>query len=373
MRILVAGDTGPSHTNFKMFSEGNCVELYGDGILRLFSEVDYRILNLEVPLTDNITPLGCCPPDLHAPAATINGIKCLNPTLVTLANNHILDQNTQGLYSTIDLLQKNGIEFIGAGKNLEEAAKPYIFSGGNKKIGVYACAEHEFSIAGDEIPGANPFDPLNSLDYISALKKQCDYVIVLHHGGLQGYQYPTPQLQKVCRKMCDKGADLVICQHSHCIGCEENYKCSKIIYGQGNFLLDQTDLESWKTGLLLCLKFDDNGFDVQYYPVVKNKNTVKLALKDESELIIRAFYERSKQIKEKGFVDRLFAEYCSLCENKYLLVIFGVSGLFKRIINRTTRGFFLKKWYGRKARMMVLDYIICESHQEVLQRIMRNK
>lgn len=373
MRILIAGDTGPSYTNYKNFSDGNCVELYGNGILKLFSEADYRILNLEVPLTDNITPLGCCPPDLHAPAETINGIKCLNPSLVTLANNHILDQNIQGLDSTLELLRQNGIDSIGAGKDLAEAAKPYIFSDGNKKIGVYACAEHEFSIAGDETPGANPFDPLNSLDHISELKMWCDYVIVLHHGGLQGYRYPTPQLQKVCRKMCDKGADLVICQHSHCIGCEENYKSSKIIYGQGNFILDQTDLESWKTGLLLSLQFDDNGYYVQYYPVVKKKNTVRLASKDESDSIIGAFYERSKQIKEKGFVNKLFSEYCGLCESKYLLVIFGVSGLLKRIINRTTRCFFLKKWYGRKARMMVLDYIICESHQEVLQRIMRNK
>jgi poly-gamma-glutamate synthesis protein (capsule biosynthesis protein) len=170
--------------------------------------------------------------------------------------------------------------------------------------------------------------------------------------------------------MCDKGADIVICQHSHCIGCEENYKSSKIVYGQGNFLLDMTDLESWKTGLLLGLQIDQNGLNVQYYPIVKYRNTVRLALKDESELIIRAFYERSEKIKEKGFIEKVFADYCLNCESKYLMVMFGLAGLLKRIINRTTKGYFLKKWYGRKARMMILDYMICESHQEVLRRIM---
>ena len=42
------------------------------------------------------------------------------------------------------------------------------------------------------------------------LKKQCDYVIVLYHGGKEHYRYPSPYLQKVCRKIVDKGADIVV-------------------------------------------------------------------------------------------------------------------------------------------------------------------
>lgn len=45
-----------------------------------------------VPITDKR--------NLIAPTCTINGIKAFNPSLVTLANNHILDQDEQGLKST---------------------------------------------------------------------------------------------------------------------------------------------------------------------------------------------------------------------------------------------------------------------------------
>ena len=127
---------------------------------------------------------------------------------------------------------------LGVGENKTISAKPFVLSVSNKKIGVYACTEHEFSIAEDNKPGANPFDPLESFDHVSNLKKDCDYVIVLYHGGKEHYRYPSPMLQRVCRKFVEKGAGLVICQHSHCIGCEEKYLDGTIVYGQGNFIFN---------------------------------------------------------------------------------------------------------------------------------------
>ena len=77
-----------------------------------------------------------------------------------------MDQGKQGLLNTINELEKNGISYVGAGFNLEEARQPFYFVAQNKRYGVYACAEHEFSIAADHIPGANPFDILESFDQI---------------------------------------------------------------------------------------------------------------------------------------------------------------------------------------------------------------
>ena len=68
------------------------------------------------------------------------------------------------------------------------------------KIGIYACAENEFTIATDTTAGANPFDPFESLDHIQNLKRSCDYVIVLYHGGKEHYRYPSPYLQKFVGK-----------------------------------------------------------------------------------------------------------------------------------------------------------------------------
>ena len=158
------------------------------------------------------------------------------------------------------------IGYVGAGDNISEACRPYIIGRNGIRVGIYACAEHEFSIAGPETPGANPFDPLDSLDHISALKSRCDYVIVLYHGGKEHYRYPSPYLQKVCRKMAQKGADLVICQHSHCIGCFEVYNGSALIYGQGNFIFDDNgDDKCWQTSLLVRVSIDERP-DIDFIP-----------------------------------------------------------------------------------------------------------
>lgn len=61
---------------------------------------------------------------------------------------------------------------------------------------------------------------------------------MLYHGGKEYYRYSSPNLQKTCRKMTEKGADLVLCQHSHCIGSYEEYNDSTILYGQGNFIFN---------------------------------------------------------------------------------------------------------------------------------------
>ena len=47
-------------------------------------------------------------------------------TLFTIANNHILDYGRDCLKDTMDNLKKEGISYIGAGANEEEANKPFI-------------------------------------------------------------------------------------------------------------------------------------------------------------------------------------------------------------------------------------------------------
>ena len=121
-----------------------------------------------------------------------------------------------------------------------------------------AVCDDEKRLAEENKAGANPFDLLDSPDHIAKLKTECDFVIVLYHGGKEHYRYPSPYLQKVCRKIVDKGADLVVCQHSHCVGCQEEYKDSTIVYGQGNFVFSKNyDDEFWQTSVLVEVEIAD--------------------------------------------------------------------------------------------------------------------
>ena len=365
MQLLIAGDLVPTQSNIDLFNKADMRSLLGDKLLPLWNFSDIRIFNLEAPLTDKENPIAKCGPNLIAPINTINGIKALNPSLLILANNHILDQGKQGLKSTEDILNKNEIPFIGVGDNLSEASKPYIIKKDGLKVGIYACAEHEFSIATDKGPGANPFDPLESLDHIQDLKTQCDYVIVLYHGGKEHYRYPSPYLQKVCRKMAQKGADLVICQHSHCIGCFENYEGSTIVYGQGNFIFDRSDSEFWKTSLLVKVNVN-NGLQVDFIPIVKEGNGVRLATGQAADDILAAFQHRSNEILQEGFIEEQYQEFAQENIQNYLRSFSGFGKWLSRIDRRLLNGMLLKRKYNKNQLLAMQNFIECEAHRELV-------
>lgn len=372
MNLLIAGDLVPTESNFDLFNIGDVNTLLGQGLHSIWNSANIRIFNLEAPITDIKSPIPKYGPNLIIPTSAMVGIKSLNPSLLTLANNHILDQGEAGILSTIDVLKKEGISYVGAGCNLFEASKPYIISKDGMNIGIYACAEHEFSIATENSPGANPFDPLESLDHIQEIKKQCDYVIVLYHGGKEHYRYPSPYLQKVCRKMAQKGADLVICQHSHCIGCFEEYEGTTIVYGQGNFIFDRSDNEFWKTSLLIDFSLWEQPI-VEYIPIVKIGHIVRLAEEEKAQEILSEFKRRSKEIQKKGFIEKQYKEFAEKNTNSYLRTLSGFGKLISRLDRYLLNGFLLKRKYSKEKLLTIQNYIECEAHRELLLEGLRSK
>ncbi len=366
--LLIGADLVPTKSNAELFAAGDAETLVGAELRKILAEADYRIFNLETPLADVESPIAKCGPNLIAPTSTIKGYQAICADILTLANNHILDHGVQALESTRRVLKENGIAFFGVGDTPQEAAEPYIFEFAGKKVGLYACAEHEFSIVTDQTPGVNPFDPLESLDHVAALKTRCDFVVVLYHGGKEHYRYPSPNLRKVCRKLVEKGANLVVCQHSHCVGCEEKYRGGTIVYGQGNFLFDLCDNEFWGTGLLVALDAD---FNVSYLPLTKDGNKVKLAHSEAAEEILAGFKARSREITVDGVVEAKYAEFAEKMKNNYLLHFSGGRrGLFWRAVNKLSRGrlaaWTIKRKYKPKQLLALQNFVECEAHRELM-------
>ncbi len=365
MQVIIAGDLAPTKSNFELFNNADIMELFGEEILSSWFHSDFRIFNLETPLTDIKNPILKCGPNLIAPTSTINGISALKPSLITIANNHILDQGSFGLESTQEAFQKERIPYIGAGEDLYRASRPYTVSKGGLSIGIYACTEHEFSIASTDSSGANPFDPLESPDQICSLKEKSDFVIVLYHGGKEHYRYPSPHLRKVCRKIADKGADVVICQHSHCIGSYEKYKNATIVYGQGNFLFDKNDTECWKTSLLVKIDFDKS-VHIEYLPMIKKNHCVRLAKNSVKDDILNDFKKQSAKIIQKGFIEQRYAQ---LAQENYALYLNRLSGrgkIFMKLDSKLFQGGLLKKKFSKRKRLIIQNYIECEAHRELL-------
>ncbi len=377
VRILIGADIVPTEVNYDLFEAGDAESLVGRKLADAIGGADFFALNLETPLTDTKDPIDKCGPALIAPTRTMNGLAAVNKCFFTLANNHIMDQGPGGLRDTVEALSARHILFSGVGENLREADRPFTTEQKGVTIGIYCCTEHEFSVAGDDRPGANPYDPLVSFDRVKELAERCDTVIVLYHGGKEHYQYPSPRLRRVFRKFADAGADLVVAQHTHCIGCMEEYAGATLVYGQGNFLFDHLKNELWKTALLIELTVDEHTkrTRVGFIPLVHRDGRAEAADTDAARDIMDGFEERSQSILRDGFVE---AEYKKFAEREYGSYLQRLSGLLGRILMhglfKKTIGkrLLAKNYAGRIYTNSMTNAVECESHRELLLEGLKN-
>ena len=364
--LAICGDIVPTASNQQLFEMADLNTLLGTSLKDYLSSADVVIANLEAPLTNCNTPILKCGAPLKASPESAKGLAQMGRIVLSLANNHIMDYGINGLAETIKTLDSDGIPHLGAGMNLDLASRAFRFKLGKFNIAIVSFAEHEFSIATSKTPGANPFDPLESFDYIRKLHSENDYVIVLYHGGKEYYRYPSPLLRRVCNKFIDCGASLVICQHSHCIGCEEKYKQGVIVYGQGNFIFDMVNDEYWKTSLLVLVEMGDCGMEVSYLPLSKCGPYVRLSPINEARSILYAYNLRSKEILQTGFIEEKYEQFARNSLAGYLRDCTpGSFGILYRLFNRLTGGSLSLKMTDRQQMLVELNRIECEAHREL--------
>lgn len=370
--FLIAGDLVPTSSNENSFINGDINLLFGNEIVEVFKNSFLNIINLETPLVNEPSP--CIKRgQIHSTNINcINAIKALRINLCLLANNHVMDNGAKGLSSTIEKLKEQDISYIGAGSDITQARIPYSFSLSGKKVTVINLADNEFNQAGINTPGVFVYDPLEAFDYITFCKKQCDHLIIIYHGGIEDYQYPTPHLQRICHKMVDCGADIVICQHSHCIGSYENYRNAFILYGQGNFLFDNDNEELHKSSMILRVEIDnnENKLTICPIPILKKQQYVNKANFDETKKILDEFNRRSVEIKDTNFLYNKFDEFCRTKQRECYNAILCNNIVF-RGINKISNGWFYKALFNVKNRMRIVNYLECIALNEILNNVFK--
>lgn len=364
MKIIIGSDICPTSSNIDYFTEGKIEKIVDKQILDIINKSDYRIYNFECSIGDEnkLDKLVKCGPNLIAPFECINGLKQLNPSLILLANNHILDYGEEGMNNVINLLNKDSIAYTGIIPNAKEPLEKLIIEKENLKIGIYNLCENEFTVATNSEKGANGFQGLKNYNEIKELKKQCDYVLVVYHAGKEFYRYPSPQLQEICHNFVNYGADFVVTQHSHCIGCEEKYNGKSILYGQGNFIFDSADDEFWNSEILLQLDITKNKLEVNYDFIRKNKGQLQI---DNSGKLRKEFEKRSIQIQNENFVESEYKKFALDSLNHYLFVIHRIT-FINRVFNKLFRKKFYRKLYSNDDKLALLNFIECEAHRELL-------
>jgi len=165
--------------------------------------------------------------------------------------------------------------------------------------------------------------------------------------------------------MVDKGADIVICQHSHCIGSYEEYKSSTIVYGQGNFIFDYLSNEYWDTSLLLKIKIEKN-IEIEYIPIVKSNNVIRIADKEKKDSILLDFKKRSQEILQDGFIEVNYEEFAKKYRAFYLRGLAGFGRWISALDIRILKGYLIKRKYPKKRLLQIQNFVECEAHRELL-------
>ena len=374
-RIVICGDIRLTHDTEVLFAAVDEKRLFKN-LLPIFQKADLLIANLECPLTDADRRIIKWGSALKGPKVGIKALKSAGFGVLGLANNHIRDFGDPGVLDTIEICRRQGVLTTGAGKNVEEAAKPVVENVKGWRIGIKAFAEHEFNAAGDARGGAHVFDPYAAFDEIKQTKEDCDYLLVLYHGGIEHYKYPSPLFRKKCRKMIDCGADLVVCQHSHCVGSCEDYGSGVILYGQGNTLSGyRPGAEDWNDGLLVRVTLLPEAGKhpaMEYIPITADESGTDLMPGEKAERLLKGFNERSSKIADREFLESSWRSFCASKEAGHLPMLLGL-GRVINYLNKKTKNKIVSLFFSRKRLRLALNVIRCEAHHEVLKTILENR
>jgi poly-gamma-glutamate synthesis protein (capsule biosynthesis protein) len=368
--VLLGADICPIEGNRPCFLKGDARMLFQD-LLPEFEQASLSIANLECPLIERQTPTKKTGPVFGEPSACINGIKQAGIYVLNLANNHILDHGAPGLENTLAVCARAGVQTVGAGENLDAARRILIRDLGGLRIGILAVAEHEFSIATEKSPGANPLDLIDFVRNITAHRAQFDYLIVLLHGGDEFF-VPSPRIQNTCRFMVEMGANAVIVQHPHILGGYEDYRGGHIVYGQGALLMDEAiyrQRESFHEGFLIKLSIAPDATSTMNIVPFTQSNPppgARRMPKDREEKFRQTLVGRSTAIQDDAFVQ---AEWLKFCEENAHSYISGLLGHNRILSKLNSRGLLTRLLYNQRVLLGVRNTVICETHREAIETI----
>lgn len=194
----------------------------------------------------------------------------LKVNIVELTGNHNLDVGEKPYLNALQWYKDHKMSYFGGGVSPAEANKPLIIELKDKRkiawIGfneLCPCGE-----CADKKMGSNRYVEAKAKKLIDSLKNQVkvDYILAcVQYGEVDSYS-PTPNQKKICLKLIDFGADVIIGSQAHQAQEIALYKGKPIFYGLGNFMFDQIHRVGVRQAFFLECYFY-KGKIIQFQPV----------------------------------------------------------------------------------------------------------
>lgn len=364
MKILFWGDICPTDDYRKLFDDETGISLFHD-VKESVNDADFVVCNFECPATNETKPIKKCGPSLKAKPQDLKMLKNVGVSAISLSNNHILDYGLNGFKDTINSANEYVVSYFGVEENGEFKNDKLLLKKGDEIVTVLSFAEKEFNYLKSEKSGAIQFDPYTSFDEIKKAKK-LGKVVVLYHGGIEYYRYPSPLLRKKCLKMVEAGADAVLCQHSHIIGTYEKVDNSFILYGQGNFVFGyRPNSNTWNEGVSVLF---DTEKGVSLDVVIAKEDGIYKADKDYKENVLLNIDKTSSGWTSE-FLQEKFNEFCEKQKALYYPMLYGKGRIYNKA-NRITKNKLFNVLFSKKKKMTTMNLIRCDAHNEVVKTLL---
>lgn len=348
--LTVGGDLMPYHC----ITSAQCSSIW-DEAGDFFFNADIVCANLETPLDKNKAAS-------YVPEVMLNNMyfnasedmfsvfsglgKYRGYDVLSVANNHSLDQDENGLINTIKFLEEKNIAYCGAATSAETLHDFPIIEKNGIKIAFIAFtyslnakvrpAGKEYLVNHLAINEENPDLTLVETQCRIARERGADLIAGMFHMGCAYQPYPSPQIIKNTHRICALGGiDLFLGGHPHNPMPVESLeitdpfsgkkKKSFIVYSQGDFIA--YDIFKWcRLPLLFRFTIGKTGNDTfiagiesklfYNHAQVKNGKIESLRLLDYTELKNHPEKLAGNPEAEKEFEElQLFAEHFLLPGN----------------------------------------------------------
>jgi poly-gamma-glutamate capsule biosynthesis protein CapA/YwtB (metallophosphatase superfamily) len=264
------------------------------------NSADIALVNLETTLAGEDQKYTGYP-RFNSPSSIVDAIKDCGFDILSTVNNHTIDRDSLGVFSTLAEIKKRNLKAIGTREN--SGKKPYIIEEVKGiKIGIISYS-YETPRKGTiktlnalEIP-SDVVNLLNTFSYeyikedLSKIKVQIDEmkslgaeaIIFFIHWGNEFERKPNVHQESIANELCDYGVDVILGSHPHVIQpikfvtSKKTGKRSLVAYSMGNFISNQqyerTNNRYTEDGLIVNIKIRKNKAskditisDVSYIP-----------------------------------------------------------------------------------------------------------
>lgn len=219
----------------------------------LFADVAPAIASADLAFANLETPIA---PDSHKTLASkiFNGPPALLDALVgagfdvlSFANNHVYDQGRSGFIETMDRLDKQPVQYIGAGRTCADASRARLVTKNDVTLAFIGSTRlHNAHLnRGKDEPCSFVLDAaVVAAEAKAAREAGADAVILSVHWGVEYETTPLRWDVDLAHKLLESGVDVLLGHHAHVLQPIEVYETKDgrttfVIYSLGNFLSGQ--------------------------------------------------------------------------------------------------------------------------------------